>query len=573
MRFTNLRALALAAGALTALGGCQFFGPNSIGLGRDRYNSVIQSTSMEQTMANIVRVYNHEPTLFMDVTEVDATLSFGGSLAGAATSIGAEMGTRVSNSSATTYTGRLGSAQGTVQYSETPTIRYQPLLGQALVAQMVTPVSVDALGLLYDSYWDIAPLLDFALAYLTLNPDEFYAALNTIIELNNREALELVAGKSGLPKSPTSEEEIKTPSASGTSKGAGNAAATGNDSLFIYLRPFHPHAGYSDPADKQRVLVDKQRVFQLWVRMLRIYLDNQPMFDPPSKCKATIGLTLDAKTLQDWDVNIGKHVTGSDDQKDKLLDSARDCLPSAIELRVVPVPMLPKGKGRATSPPINIASHAPLMRTYSALGILKDATERPHPKIEFVTPQQYREIRYNDAWNGDVDNLNYYTLLSSQEDSIDCSDDRKQIGGCDNPPPSPSEREDYKKLTAEIDCWIQLFVPKNPPPCTSASGSSQDTYLSGLDVSETKGRNVLDNKYIKQNRRLGLLRRYILVIVDDHLPLDSVYASYSDGDRWYYIAKDDPVSEKNFDLLSLFLTMMAIAPSTQPLSPVINVGG
>jgi hypothetical protein len=37
--------------------------------------------------------------------------------------------------------------------------------------------------------------------------------------------------------------------------------------------------------------------------------------------------------------------------------------------------------------------------------------------------------------------------------------------------------------------------------------------------------------------------------------------------------KDDAVSQKNFQLLSLFMTMMAIPPSTQPLSPVINVGG
>jgi hypothetical protein len=90
------------------LAGCQLLGPHAISAGRDRYNGIIQSTSMEQTMSNIVRVYNRQPTLFMDVTEVDASQSFQGSLSGGATSIGAEMGTRVSNSSAATYTGRLG---------------------------------------------------------------------------------------------------------------------------------------------------------------------------------------------------------------------------------------------------------------------------------------------------------------------------------------------------------------------------------------------------------------------------------------------------------------------------------
>jgi len=70
-----------------------------------------------------------------------------------------------------------------------------------------------------------------------------------------------------------------------------------------------------------------------------------------------------------------------------------------------------------------------------------------------------------------------------------------------------------------------------------------------------------------------LLRRYILVVVDDVLPIDTPYVAYSGGGRWYYIASDDTVSQKNFHLLSLFLTMMATPPTTQPLSPVINVGG
>src|SRR5579871_4453191 len=132
---------ALAVGALMALSGCQWFGPNSIGQGRDRYNNIIQSTAMEQTLSNIVRVYQHEPTLFMDVSEVDATISVGGSLTGGATSIGAGY----LHTKTALINGQVGSAGGTVQYSETPTIRYLPLAGQPLVAQLVTPVSVDAL--------------------------------------------------------------------------------------------------------------------------------------------------------------------------------------------------------------------------------------------------------------------------------------------------------------------------------------------------------------------------------------------------------------------------------------------
>jgi hypothetical protein len=69
-----------------------------------------------------------------------------------------------------------------------------------------------------------------------------------------------------------------------------------------------------------------------------------------------------------------------------------------------------------------------------------------------------------------------------------------------------------------------------------------------------------------------LLRRYILVIVDDHPPANA-YVVDADLGKWYYIAGDDEISQKNFNLISLFLTMMATPSALPPLSPVINVGG
>jgi hypothetical protein len=527
MRYAKILAPVLAAGALTALGGCQTIGPKAIAMGRDRYNSIIQTTSMQQTMANIVRVYNYEPPMFMDVTEVDAVLSAGASVTGTRSGLGG------------LPTANVGSVGGAAQYSETPTIRYQPLLGQALVAQLVTPVSVDALGLLYDSSWDIAPLLDFSSAYLTLDYQEFYSALNTMIELWRQGALEFGPGKSHLADA--SAPETASPKPGG---GAGQAGSTktNNDSLVIYLRPFGQGREASDIANKQRAL-------QLWVRMFRIYADGQPPYSAPPGC-AALGLSMDSAKLRDWDVNIASHISGSDETKGQLLDSARACLPSAIELRVVPASELPASMA-------NNATRAPLMRTYSALGILKNATDRTQPKIEFVTAETYRQIR-GDSWNGDDASLSYYTLLPGELDSVNCSDAQKRKGGCETPVP-PERKERFNN---EIDRWIR-----------NAENSPGDNHPSGLDVYETKGKDALDKAFIDLNGRLGTLRRYILIIVDDHLPGNSVYVAHSDGEKWYYIAKDDTVSAKNFQLLSLFMTMMAVPPATQPLSPVINVGG
>lgn len=116
----------------------------------------------------------------MDVTEVDATTSFTGTVAGGIANIGARAGT-----SGGTLAGQTGSVAGGVTYSESPLIRYQPLLGQPLVAQLATPVGPDALASLYDSSWGVMPLLDLATSFLTLDQDEFYAALNIIAELDS----------------------------------------------------------------------------------------------------------------------------------------------------------------------------------------------------------------------------------------------------------------------------------------------------------------------------------------------------------------------------------------------------
>lgn len=536
----NLLIVTLAAGALVLLGGCQLVGPTSIGKGRDSYNTIIQRTSMEQTMSNIVRVYHHEPPLFMDVTEVDATVSFTGSMTGASTNIGAKHGNTGSSIS-----GQVGSAGGTLQYAETPTIRYQPILGQALVAQLVTPVSVDALGLLYDSSWKIAPLLDFSVQYLTLDPHEFYLALDTIQELASEEAVELSAAPSILTNATSSNS---TDTASSSKKD--NSAS--NNSLVIYLLPFRQNQG-SD---------DNTRILQLWVRMFRFYYQNQPPFSAsnPKLC-ASLGLAMNQKSLQKWDAEIDQRVKGTEAQKSRILDDARTCLPNFVELRVVPAPR-EAGTAHANSAAgetvAHLATHVPLMRTYSALGILKNATERPSPRIEFVTLQQYRKIHDDELWNRPAEILDYYTLLPGDLDSVDCP-----AGGCDTMFPPTMPKDAIAKLDSDIAQWLQSYNPANPG----------DAYQNGINVYERPGADVLDSTYAGYNGRLGTLRRYILVVVTDDAPSDPTYVSYTDGQRWYSIANDDEISQKNFQLLSLIMTMMAIPPTTQPLSPVISVGG
>ena len=59
----------------------------------------------------------------------------------------------------------------------------------------------------------------------------------------------------------------------------------------------------------------------------------------------------------------------------------------------------------------------------------------------------------------------------------------------------------------------------------------------------------------------------------DHLPTDLPYVSHFDHGQWYYIDAHDQVSQRNFDLISLFLTMMAVPSALPPIAPTISVGG
>jgi hypothetical protein len=511
--------LVILAGTLGVLVGCQSIGPIAIDQGRDRYNSIIQSTSKVQTLSNVVRVYNHEPITVMDVTEVDAAQSISGGVNGGLTNIGA---TATKSTSAGTLAGQVGNVSANGQYSEIPTIRYQPLLGQALVAQLVTPVSADALGLLYDSSWNVSPLLDLASSYLTLDYSEFHAALNIISELHSYGALELVAAKSELTKAraPTSSKPAgQSPSGNITlevsNKPAGNGA---NDALQIYLQPFHRRAPRS-------VAYEERRALQLWARLLWLYHGTQPKFTPrnPASC-AQIGLSINPGSLRNLDIKLRSSRQGLN------LDGIRNCLPNFIELRTASVPpQIARSEG--------LVSGAPLMRTYSALGILKNATERPHPKIAFVSPEVYGKIR-SYPWNQEADRSSSYTLLPETEDPLD------------NPISRGREAQDAR-INEEVTNWIQ--------------GSANDLFVYEPTA-------ISDDDYIRGNRRLGLLRRYILIVVSDGPPLSAYVAHFSQG-KWYYIDSDDAISQKNFDLISLFLTMMAIPSAVPPLSPTINVGG
>jgi hypothetical protein len=234
-------ALPFAAACLGSLLGCQFVGPRSIQHGRFDYNAVIQNTNQEQTFVNILRVHNHEATAFMDVSEVDAVVLAQASFTGGIGGIGAG----VHNTS-----GEIGSVAGTLAYQESPTIRYTPLLGQALIAQLTMPLSPEAVSNIVNSGWAASTVLDLACDILTPvnSPSERDRALNAIQWLWKDSVIGIGAAKTQAPKAAANNTEsgILSLQINQTNNPASDGGGAQADSLVLFVNRSRLNAKRAD---------------------------------------------------------------------------------------------------------------------------------------------------------------------------------------------------------------------------------------------------------------------------------------------------------------------------------------
>lgn len=171
----SLSAICLAA--------CSVIGPTSIDTGRMRYNEVIHDTYAQQTLLNLVRIHNHESPMFMDVTEVDAATSASATIAGGPSGLGASPNYK--STSAGTIQGAIGFVTGGASYVEAPTVRYQPLLGQSLVAQIQTPLTAEDFAKLLNAQWPLAAVLTLGTIGLTPGYSQKYAAIDALVDLDH----------------------------------------------------------------------------------------------------------------------------------------------------------------------------------------------------------------------------------------------------------------------------------------------------------------------------------------------------------------------------------------------------
>ena len=176
---------------LYGLAGCAFIGPTVVQNGRNTYNEAVASSSRQQTLINIVRVHRNETPVFLEIPEIDASSQLQLSATGAVTNLGSHAGTAGS-----TLEGVAGASGLAAQYQEAPTIRYQPVQGQALFTRISAPITVDTLSALFGSDWGLGPIFAYSFDQWVPGYTDNAAALNMMIWLDSCGAIGLAATRS-----------------------------------------------------------------------------------------------------------------------------------------------------------------------------------------------------------------------------------------------------------------------------------------------------------------------------------------------------------------------------------------
>lgn len=142
------RSLALS---LAVLSGCHSFGPDQLRGTHPLYNAAIVDSINGQFLSNLVRLHYRDPTFFLDVASVAATVRLG---------MNGDAGANFDAS----QSGNIGFGGS---YEIYPTVSYAPLQGEDFVKSLLSPVSIDAVLALTGSGWSVRRV--FALCVESIN--------------------------------------------------------------------------------------------------------------------------------------------------------------------------------------------------------------------------------------------------------------------------------------------------------------------------------------------------------------------------------------------------------------------
>ena len=139
--------IALVALAALLPGCATKMGPKTIPGARFNYNETIARSLNEQLLLNLVRLRYRDTPLFVEVGSVIAQYELAGS-------VGINPTVNIDGGETNEYGFGVGGG-----YSESPTITYEPLKGEAFARRMLAPIDPATLALLSASGWSIERLM------------------------------------------------------------------------------------------------------------------------------------------------------------------------------------------------------------------------------------------------------------------------------------------------------------------------------------------------------------------------------------------------------------------------------
>ncbi len=123
--------------------GCSSVGPSHLSRGRAAYNEVLTETNAEQSLAYIVKMRYGVLSSMLSVASITANIR-----------IGAKADVNIGVGPSENYAGNLVPLSGGFTYEENPTISYIPVEGQKYLSRLMSPVSINLLIPLMNSFVD-----------------------------------------------------------------------------------------------------------------------------------------------------------------------------------------------------------------------------------------------------------------------------------------------------------------------------------------------------------------------------------------------------------------------------------
>jgi len=126
--------------------GCRQIGPGLLHSSILSYNEAFNRSSNEQLLVNLVRMrYRHTP-YFLEVSSLTNSFSLGAGISSAG---------NYENKYKPNHVPFFSTANPYVNYGDRPTMSYTPLRGDKFVKQLMSPLSLETLVLLYYSGWSV----------------------------------------------------------------------------------------------------------------------------------------------------------------------------------------------------------------------------------------------------------------------------------------------------------------------------------------------------------------------------------------------------------------------------------